>query len=122
MKGLPFLLASLLVITSCGKTSEEEIKLPEDGKQIIFFSNDQDYSEETAYYDALIELKQHYPKEIQNMLVLSPTDAKPYYQFFQIEACPALLIIYNEKVMFKISGAVSKDEIIQPISDILSND
>lgn len=122
MKGLPLLLASLLVITSCSNSNDDKIQLPHNVKQIIFFSNDQDYSEEAAYYDALIELKKEFPAEIRNMLVISPTNAKPYFQSFHINACPALLVIYNDKVMIRISGKVSKEQIIQPISEILSSE
>jgi hypothetical protein len=122
MKGLPILLlASLLVITSsCNNTNEDDLGLEQDVNHVLFFSNDTDYSKEAPYYDALIELKKNYPTEIKNMLVLSPTNAKQYLNTFHIEGSPALLVIYNNDVMVKISGQVSKEEIIQPISEVLS--
>ncbi|MGJ7923119.1 small peptidoglycan-associated lipoprotein [Neobacillus sp. LXY-4] len=124
MKGLPLIfLASFMVMTgSCSKADDEGIELKQNVKQILFFSDDTDYSEEAAYYDALIELKENFPKEIKNMLVLSPTNAKQYFKAYQIKACPALLVVYNETVVVKITGNVSKDEIIHPISEVLSND
>ncbi|MDF2902995.1 MAG: Pal-related lipoprotein [Bacillus sp. (in: firmicutes)] len=124
MKGLPLLLlASLLVMTgSCSNSNEKELKIKHDVKQIVFFSNEADYTGEAPYYDALIELKKSFPTEVKKMLVFSPTKAKQYFKTYHIDSCPALLVIYNRKVIVKINGDATKEDIIDPIAEVLSND
>ena len=34
-------------------------------KQLIFFSDEEEYEQEVSYYDAIIELKRDYPEEIK---------------------------------------------------------
>ncbi len=124
MKGLPLLLlASLLVMTgSCSKSNANELKIKQDVKQIVFFSNEDDYAGEAPYYDALIELKKSFPTEVKKMIVFSPTKAKQYLKTYHIDSCPALIVIYNSKVIVKINGDTTKEDIIQPIAKVLSND
>jgi hypothetical protein len=119
MKGLHLLLlASMLVVTgSCSMSGENELNLKRNVKQILFFSNETDYTKEATYYDALIDLKKSFPAEIKNMMVLSPSQAKDY----NIKSCPALLVIYNSEVLVKISGNADKEDIIHPISEVLSS-
>lgn len=123
MKGMQLLLlASVLMITNSCSNGENELKLKNNVKQIIFFSNEADYTGEAPYYDALIELKKSFPAEIKNMMVFSPSKAKKYYKTYNIKSCPALLVIYNSEVLVKINGSTTKDEIINPISEVLTND
>lgn len=125
MKGLQFfLLAALLVITSsCNNHGTKELTLKNNVKHIIFISNDSDYTKEAPYYDALIELKKSFPAEIKNMIVFSPAKAKEYYKTYKINTFPALLVIYNSKVLVNINGtAATKEEIIQPVSEVLSRE
>jgi hypothetical protein len=122
MRGLQLLLFSsfILITSSCNQFKQDDLPLKNDVKQIIFFSNESDYTGEASYYDALIELKNRFPNEFKNMLVLSSTEAKPYYKAYHVEACPALLVINNNEVAVKIFGNVSKEEIIQPVTDVLT--
>lgn len=123
MKGLPyFFIASLLFITSCCniKTNNELI-LDKNSKQIIFFSNEKDYKEEASYYDAIIELKKDFPDEIKNMKIISSENAKKYYEVFNVESSPALLLIYNDKVLVNIMGDTTTDQIIKPLEEALKN-
>lgn len=111
-------MASLLFITSCGNYKpKDELILDKNSKQIIFFSNEKDYKEEASYYDAIIELKKEFPNEIKNMKILTLDNAKKYYETFDIEGSPAILLIYNEKVIVKIKGDTSAEQIIKPLSD-----
>jgi hypothetical protein len=118
MRALSLLLfTSMMMITgSCNKFAVEPLKINRDVLQIVFFSNESDYSKEATYYDALIELKKNYPHEIKNMLVLSPTKGKNIYQAYDIRACPALIVIYNDEIIVRIVGQTSKEEIITPIT------
>ncbi|OCA86098.1 hypothetical protein A8F94_11980 [Bacillus sp. FJAT-27225] len=86
-------------------------------KQVIFFSDATDYEHEGAYYDALIELKKEYPTEMENLMVLSE---KEFFDDFDIQSGPALLVIYKEKVMVRIIGDVSKEQIFMPVSQAIS--
>lgn len=122
MRGLQLLLFSslILITSSCNQFNREELTLTNGVKQIIFFSNESDYTGEASYYDALIELKLKFPDDFKNMLVLSSTEAKPYYKAYHVESCPALLVINNNEVAVKIFGNVTKEEIIKPITEVLS--
>lgn len=121
MNGLRQLLlaSSILILGSCSILEKKELQFKNNVKQIIFFSDEENYEAENSYYDALIELRNRFPNEIKNMLILSSNNAKPYYQAYQIDSCPALLVIYNNEVVVKIIGAATKDEIIKPITDVL---
>ncbi|PLR84051.1 small peptidoglycan-associated lipoprotein [Bacillus canaveralius] len=123
MKGLGFCLSVfLLVLTaSCTKSGpSDSLSLGEGVKQIVFFSNDTDYTEEASYYDALLELKKEFPVEVDNMMVFSEDSAKSYYHAFHIEQSPAIVIVYNDKVVAQVKGDVSKEQIIQPLEQVLS--
>lgn len=124
MKGMSIILTAtfLLLTSSCSNTySNEDLGLDYDEKQILFFSNEADYHFEAPYYEAIIELKKKYPDEINNMKVLSGEKASKYYKTFEIDQSPALLVYYQDKVIVNIHGKVSKDDIVQPITKILSN-
>ncbi|MDZ5470627.1 small peptidoglycan-associated lipoprotein [Bacillus sp. 31A1R] len=125
MKGLPIiLLFSLLTITtSCSRTEEDEgLKIDNSIKQVIFFSNESEYEFEASYYDAIIELKKEFPEEIKNMIVLTPSKGKEHFDTFKVKDCPAIIVIYNEKIVVKVDGATSSDKIIKPIAKVLSKD
>ncbi|MGM0902556.1 MAG: small peptidoglycan-associated lipoprotein [Bacillota bacterium] len=125
MKGLSMILTAtfLLFTSSCSSMSKyEELGLEYDAKQIIFFSDDANYNKEAAYYDAIIELKREFPEEFDNMMVLSGNKASKYDKLLEVEKHPALVVFYQDKVVVKIHGRVSKDEIIAPITKFLSRD
>jgi hypothetical protein len=124
MKGLPLLLlASLLFITSSCKHVEtkEDLDIDQNIKQLIFFTDDQAYEQEVTYYDAIIELKKEFPSDIKNMKVISAAHVKKYYDSFQIDSCPAILLVYKDKVLVRVKGAVPKDQIVNPLTDALKN-
>jgi hypothetical protein len=125
MKGLSMILtATFLIFTSsCSSMNKyEELGLNYDVKQIIFFSDDDNYNSEASYYDAIIDLKREFPEEFDNMMVLSGNKANKYDKLFDVENHPALVVFYQDKVVVKIHGRVSKDEIIQPIAHFLSKE
>ncbi|HAQ08500.1 MAG TPA: small peptidoglycan-associated lipoprotein [Bacillus bacterium] len=93
-----------------------------DIKQVVFFSDEDDYNHEASYYDAIIELKKHYPNEMKNMMVIPASNAKKYYDLFKVENCPAILVLYGDEVIAKVNGSVTKKEIIEPLSAVLDTD
>lgn len=122
MKGLAAVyLFSLLIFTaSCSNhRSIDSLSIKKDVKQIIFFSDETNVQQEVAYYDAIIELKRDFPNEVENMMVFTNDEGKKYYDSFQIKNSPAIIVIYNDKIVANINGIVSKDQILQPISKAL---
>ncbi|KAF0824320.1 small peptidoglycan-associated lipoprotein [Cytobacillus firmus] len=118
MKGLPFLLitALLLVTSSCNhKEVKEELKIDDSVKQLIFFTDNKQYEQEISYYDAIIELKRSYPELIKDMKVITAAEAS-HLSNYKVENCPAILLVYQDKVLVEIKGTVSKDKIINPLA------
>ncbi|RSD28301.1 small peptidoglycan-associated lipoprotein [Mesobacillus subterraneus] len=96
--------------------------LNEDIKQVIFFSDEDDYNHEASYYDAIIELKKQYPNEFKNMVVIPTSNAKKYYGLLEVEEFPAILILQRDQVLASVNGTVTKDQIIEPLSAVLNGD
>ncbi|MEH7125514.1 small peptidoglycan-associated lipoprotein [Bacillus sp. JJ1773] len=112
-----------MFITSCNHFKpQDELIFDNNRKQIIFFSNEKDYEEEASYYDAIIELKKEFPDEIKNMKIISSDKAKRYYEAFDVQSSPTILIIHQEKVIVKIKGDTSTEQIIKPLSDALKSE
>lgn len=125
MKGLPLIIiASLLFMTSsCNHIeTKDDLHFEQNIKQIIFFSDYNQYEQEASYYDAIIELKKEFPDEIKNMKTITEVNARKYYDAFDIQSCPAILLIYNEEVIVKVKGEATKEQIVKPILDALKND
>ncbi|WP_053362026.1 hypothetical protein [Bacillus sp. FJAT-27251] len=124
MKVLSFILAAsfLLFSSSCNTVGDyEELNIDNEIKQIVFFSDEKDYNHEVAYYDAIIELKHDFPNEISNMMVLSGDKADKYHKLFDVKESPAILVFFEDEVVLKIDGIVSKEKIIQPLAQALSD-
>ncbi|ESU32861.1 hypothetical protein G3A_09260 [Bacillus sp. 17376] len=125
MKSLSFVfVATFLFLTaSCNPVNDsDQLELNEDIKQIVFFSDDENYKQEASYYDAIIELKKEYPAEFENIVVISAANANKYYDLFKVNKFPAILIVHQEQVLANVNGIVSKDQIIEPLSAVLNND
>ncbi|WP_246017703.1 small peptidoglycan-associated lipoprotein [Mesobacillus subterraneus] len=125
MKSLSFVfVASFLFLTaSCNPANDsDQLILNEDIKQVIFFSDEDDYNHEASYYDAIIELKKQYPNEFKNMVVIPTSNAKKYYGLLEVEEFPAILILQRDQVLASVNGTVTKDQIIEPLSAVLNGD
>ncbi|KOP81922.1 small peptidoglycan-associated lipoprotein [Cytobacillus solani] len=122
MKGLPLLfIASLLFITSsCNHVdSKKDLNIDQNIKQLIFFTDDQAYEQEVSYYDAIIELKKDFPIDIKNMKIITAKNARKYYDQFDIDRCPAILLVYNDQILVKVKGEATKEQIVAPINSAL---
>jgi hypothetical protein len=104
------------VLFSQGTTDEELTK----EKQLLFFSDDDNIDREAVYYDALLDIKKEFPEEIENMKVFSEhSDSKQYE--VEVDIYPSLLVIDKDGVVVHIEGAVlTKEEIMEPIANALS--
>lgn len=124
MKGLPLLfIASLLFITSsCSHVdSENVLNIDQDRKQLIFFTDDQAYEKEVSYYDAIIELKKDFPIDIKNMKIITAKNAKKYYDQFDIDRCPAILLVYNDTTLVKLKGEATREQIVESLHSALKD-
>ncbi|WP_077211374.1 hypothetical protein [Bacillus dakarensis] len=119
MKGLSIIMmiSLLFITTACQK---EKLKIDSSTKQIVFFTDESKYQIEAPYYDAIIALKQQFPEEIKNMLILPPSKAKDYYDTFKVKECPAIIVMYNDQVVARVDGEISREQIVKPISSALS--
>ncbi|WP_080846709.1 hypothetical protein [Cytobacillus gottheilii] len=123
MKGMLLLLCSALFIltsSSCSKAESPDLEINDDVKQILFFSDEANYRQEVAYYDAIIELKQKYPEAIKNMKVIY--EDRQYLDQFELERSPAMVLVYEDQTLVKVDGIVKKDQIIKPIENALEQD
>ena len=125
MKGKPFLIMAfaLFFMVSCDnhKQLRSSLAFDQNTKQLIFFSDEEEYEREVSYYDALIELKRDYPEEIKDMKIFTTSDSKKYFETFQIDRCPALIVFYNNEVIVVIEGKATVEEIVTPVSNALSS-
>lgn len=124
MKVLPVILMVLFISTSCSNNEDDHLDLDSSVKQVIFLSDETESANlqtEAPYYDAIIELRQQFPNEFKNMKTLAPNKAEDYFDSIEIKECPALLVIQNDKVLVKIVGESSKEEITEPVVAALTN-
>lgn len=123
MRGVSILfLITIIFNVSCSNIQKNEKNiLITDKKQVIFFTAETNLKEDAAYYDAVLELKNKFPDTMKEMEVLNRNEDKIYYDRFQIEICPAIIVIYNNKILIKMNGSESTYKIVQSISDVLVN-
>ncbi|KON89262.1 small peptidoglycan-associated lipoprotein [Sporosarcina globispora] len=124
MKGLPLILltALLFVTSSCNhKEVKKELKIDDSVKQLIFFTDNQQYEQEISYYDAIIELKRTYPDLIKNMKIITASESR-HLSNYNVENCPALLLVYQDKILVEIKGSVPKEKIIKPLTHAMDEE
>ncbi|WP_243290860.1 hypothetical protein [Bacillus sp. FJAT-47783] len=112
-------LLTVLLLTSCQHTNQHTMQEQYDGRHILFFSDVRTINEEAVYYDALLQLKKDYPKEIENMVVFqaAQTSDEP----FDIDTYPSLLVVENNQIIVHIQGRVEqKETIVEAVQNVLS--
>jgi len=114
----------LSLVTACQHSEDANLQFERNIKQVVFLSNESktaDLQIEAPYYDAIIELRQQFPEEFRNMKTMSPNKAGEHLSVLKGTDCPALIVVYNEKIVAKVDGENTKEDIIQPITAALSN-
>jgi hypothetical protein len=120
-KSLLMMASTLLLMISCdNKEQADSLSLTSNSKQVVFFSDKEEYEKEISYYNAIIELKKEYPEEIKNMKVLTVSEMKENYDTFRVNHCPAILVYDHNHVIVQIQGNAETWDIINPIANALS--
>ncbi|WP_226665934.1 hypothetical protein [Metabacillus litoralis] len=89
-------------------------------KQLLFFSDDDNIDREAIYYEALLDIKKDFPKEFEDMQIYSEKNNNKTYE---VDTYPSLLVVDKEEIVVHIEGSVlSKEEILEPISNALSTE
>ncbi|MFN2746063.1 MULTISPECIES: hypothetical protein [Bacillus] len=71
---------------------------------------------EIAYYDALMDLKKEYPKQVANMEIL---EEKGKWKK-DVHIFPCLLLVNDKKVLVKIEGKIKdKEKIVKLLKEQL---
>ncbi|GAA0325061.1 hypothetical protein GCM10008967_14620 [Bacillus carboniphilus] len=108
-----------LLFTSC--SNEHNPIIDDQGTNLVFFTDDGHYEKEISYYDAILELRKTYPTLVSKMKVVTPNDVHKLNKNLQVDKFPALMIVNKNEVIFSIEGALSKEEIVDPILLLLSS-
>ncbi len=125
MKSLSFVFVTtfLFLTASCNPINDsDKLVLNEDIKQVIFFSDEENFKQEASYYDAIIELRKEYPGTFDNIVVIPASNANEYNDLLEVKKFPAILIVHRDQVLANVNGSVTKDEIIKPLSAVLSSE
>jgi len=117
-----YILTTSFFLISCGKEEPiyQQLGLKEDIPHILFVSNENNYINESTYYDAILELKRTYPEDFKHLTVLSTRHDKDFLTTLDINKSPCILVIYNDDILINISGEVTKEDIVKPIAKTLS--
>ncbi|MDQ0231328.1 hypothetical protein [Metabacillus malikii] len=113
----------IFILSSCENsfvTKKEQVNHSIEDKQIIFFSDNENIDQEAVYYDALLAIKNDYPKEFKNMKVIFEKEKK-YSKLYEIDEFPSLIVIKKDLVVAKVEGtSKTKNDIVQTITQALS--
>ncbi|MDX8288166.1 MULTISPECIES: hypothetical protein [Metabacillus] len=110
----------VFLLSSCSlNISSESLRPEDDDKKLLFFSDEQDEHRESVYFDALIDLKQDFPEEVEDLEFVETSSDEDYP--VDIDTFPSLVVVDDNRVLFQIEGHVgTKEEIINPVVKALS--
>ncbi|MGF2615489.1 hypothetical protein FZC84_14590 [Rossellomorea vietnamensis] len=113
------LLGNIIFLSSCSLQNDRTAAGLNIEKGILFYSDENNISEEDSYYEALIELKDTYPSQFENYVIVAKNKENASSFAFLNDTYPALLVIEDNKVVCKVAGKISRQEILKPVSDTL---
>ncbi|MGM0844436.1 MAG: hypothetical protein ACQEUT_05625 [Bacillota bacterium] len=113
------LLGNIMFLSSCSLQNDQTAAGINIEKGILFYTDENNFMEEDSYYDALIELKQDYPGHFDNYVIVAKTndDASTFASLN--DTYPALLVIEDHRVVYKVTGKTLKKDILKPVSTTL---
>lgn len=110
------ILTIILALIGCTNQNQSEMNRIQQTK-ILFFSDAKDIEKEVPYYDALLDLKNDFPKQIDNLEVKK----NKHGWEDEIKSLPALIIVHKHRILFKIEGyIIHKKEILEPLRSTLN--
>ncbi|TMU87939.1 hypothetical protein FGG79_07465 [Bacillus sp. BHET2] len=118
------LTSTMLLLTSCDYISSNKVVLAKDQfikKQVIYFTDERNVSNEIPYYDAIIELKKQYPNHLKRLKVVSLNTEEPSKITDSPQSSPAIVVVENNQVICKVEGNTSKENIIKPVSSAIDS-
>ncbi|MBW3114031.1 MULTISPECIES: small peptidoglycan-associated lipoprotein [Bacillaceae] len=113
------LTSTMLLLSSCDDISKNKVALAQDQfieKQVIFFTDERNVSQEIPYYDAIIELKSRYPDHFKKLKVVSLNSEATTEIADTPPTSPAIVVVENNQIICKVEGHTSKENIIQPVT------
>jgi hypothetical protein len=113
------LLGNIVFLSSCSLQNDGTAAGLNIEKGILFYSDENNISEEDSYYEALIELKDTYPSQFENYVIVAKNKDHASAFAFLNDTYPALLIVEDNEVICKVVGNIPKKEILTPISNTL---
>lgn len=113
----------LYILTSCTSNEEVITNYPflqkKDENITLLFSDDQFIYEEGNYYDALLDVKKRYPKQISSFNIIHSSE-RDLISHYEINEYPTLLVIYNEHITIRVQGSLQKAEILKILEEVLN--
>ncbi len=116
--------STMLLLTSCDYISSNKAVLAKDQfieKQVIYFTDERNVSNEIPYYDAIIELKKQYPNHLKRLKVVSLNTEEPSKITDSPPSSPAIVVVENNQIICKVEGNISKENIIKPVSSAINS-
>lgn len=110
---------NILFLSSCSLHNERTAAELNIERGILFYSDESNFQEEDSYYEALIELKHNFPGDFENYKIVARNQDYDTALASLNDAYPALLVIQDNKIIFKVTGKATKEDILVPVSDTL---
>jgi hypothetical protein len=118
-----FVLSFCFVLSGCSffalsNNNKPIISNEEDQLETLLFSNDTYLETEKNYYNALLDIQKDYPSEVHSFDIIFLRDNKEIVDHYEIKSYPTLLIINEDKVLVRIEGEQSEENIYKEIENV----
>ncbi|WLR43295.1 hypothetical protein LC087_03635 [Bacillus carboniphilus] len=106
------LIAIAIILSGC---NDQKLAKTNDTHEIVYYRSDS--HDNIVYDEALIDIKDQYPKEVSiEIFYENQLEEDPYH----VKTFPSLYVVKNEEVLVKIRGEIKEEkEIIEKVQQIL---
>ncbi|PYZ97830.1 hypothetical protein CR205_04345 [Alteribacter lacisalsi] len=114
---LSVLLAALWMCTGCqsDRTSADHSLLGEEDETVtVLFSDETQAVEEAEYYEAVVDLHRNYSDQVLPVKVVH-ADEDNLVSSYEVNSFPTLLIIEDNRVIKRIEGELSTEQILNEL-------
>jgi len=118
------IISSILLLSSCFQTTssvESPLQQHEEETITVLFSDSSKIQDEKTYYDALLELKQHYPGNVPALLIIDANE-RDAIRYFNIQQFPTMIVLTGEKENLRMEGTFTKDEILAHLLELFKSE